>query len=109
MNLFRQVTGWATVLLMTCMLLAAEAPGPWDQPASALAEQIAGVLGPGQATLTIRNVSSIANSDISRIRTLLEKDLKAHGIVLASGESANSVRVTLSQNDRGRLWVAEIA
>ena len=41
------------------------------------------------------------------IRALLEKDLKAHGITTASGESANTIRITLSQNDRERLWVAE--
>src|SRR5205814_7970622 len=36
------------------------------------------------------------------------KDLKAHGITMASGESANSLRITLSQTDRERLWVAEV-
>jgi hypothetical protein len=108
MKLFRLVTGWVSVLLIASALLAATAPGDWNQPASALAEQIAGVLGPGQATLTVRNFSSIANADVSAIRTLLEKDLKAHGVAVAANESANSIRVTLSQNDRERLWVAEI-
>ena len=109
MTLFRWVTGWTSALLMTGALFATPAQVEWEQPAATLADQIAGVLGPGQATLSVRNLSSIANSDIPRIRTLLEKDLKAHGIVLATGESANTVLVTLGQNDRGRLWVAEIA
>jgi hypothetical protein len=107
MKLFRLVTGWASALLMTSALLAA--PGEWDQPASTLADQIAAILGPGQATLSIRNLSSIADSSIPAIRALLEKDLMAHGVAIASGDSANAVRITLSQNDRERLWVAEVA
>ena len=108
MKLFRQVTGWVSALLMGCTLLTAQAAGPWDQPAGALADQIAGVLGPGQATLTVRNLSSIADSDVPFIRALLEKDLKAHSVVIANAESANTIRITLSQNDRERLWVGEI-
>src|SRR6266568_1670335 len=109
MKLFRLVTGWASALMTACALLAAPAPGEWDQPAAGLAEQIAAIIGPGQATLSIGNLSSIANSSVPAIRTLLEKDLKAHGVTVASGDSANIVRITLSQNDRGWLWVAEIA
>jgi hypothetical protein len=106
MMLFRQVTGWASALLMASVLMAQA--GQWDQPGSALADQIAEVLGPGQATLTVRNLSSIGDSSIPAIRSLLEKNLRAHGIAIATGESANSVRITLSENNRERLWVAEI-
>ena len=109
MKLFRRVTGWASALLMAGALLATPAAGQWQQPAAALAEQIAGVLGTGQATLTVRNLSSLADAEVPRIRGLLEQDLKARGIAIASGESANTIRITLSQNDRERLWVAEIA
>lgn len=108
MRLFRRATGWASALLMASALFAATGPGDWEQPAGALAEQIAGVLGPGQAMLSIRNLSSIANTDVPVIRALVERDLKAHGVSIATGESANGIRITLSQNDRERLWVAEI-
>ncbi len=121
MKLFRLGTGCASALLMASLLLgapgldfetweclAASSPNQWQAPAGALAEQIAGVLGPGQATLIVRNLSSIADSDIPIIRTSLEQNLKAHGIAAASGETANLIRITLSQNDRERLWVAEI-
>ena len=108
MKLFRLVTGWASALMATVVLFAAATPAEWDQPAAALAEQIAGVIGPGQATLALRNLSTIAASDLPTIRAVLEKDLKAHGITTASGESANIIRIILSQNDRQRLWVAEV-
>lgn len=108
MRLLRRVTGWASVLLMASALLAAGGPGEWEQPAGTLAEQIASVLGPGQAMLNIRNLSSIANVDVPAIRAMVERDLKAHGVSIATGDSANGIRITLSQNDRERVWVAEI-
>jgi hypothetical protein len=87
----------------------AQAPASsWDQPAETLAGQIAVILGPGQARLTIRNLSSISVDEIPAIRRLLEQDLKAHGIQASGAESANTLRITLSENVRERLWVAEV-
>ena len=88
--------------------MLAAAPGTWEQPASELADQIAAILGPGQAHLTIRNLSSISNDEISVIRRLLVKDLKTHGVVMAGAESANTIRVTLSESARERMLVAEV-
>jgi hypothetical protein len=87
---------------------AAPAPSPWEQPAASLAEQVAGILGPGQAHLTLRNLSTVPNGEIPAIRRLLEQDLKAHGVLASGAESANAIRVTLSENLRERLWVAEV-
>jgi len=87
---------------------ASAATSPWEQPAAALAEQIAGILGPGQAHLTIRNNSRISTDEIPAIRRALEEALKARGVQASGAESANTIRVTLSENIRERLWVAEI-
>lgn len=87
----------------------AQTASPWDQPAAALAEQVAGILGPGQARFTLRNLSTIPTESVPTIQTLLERDLKAHGISLAGEEGANAIRVTLSENTRERLWIAEVA
>jgi hypothetical protein len=84
------------------------APSPWEQPAAALADQIAAVLGPGQAHLNIRNLSSIPADEIPLIQRLLVQDLKTHGITVAGADSANTIRVSLSESARERLWVAEI-
>jgi hypothetical protein len=89
-------------------LAAHAAPNPWEQPAASLAEEIAGILGPGQAQLTIRNLSTIPSDEIPAIRLLLEQDLKSHGVLTSGAEIANSIRVTLSENLRERLWVAEV-
>jgi hypothetical protein len=70
---------------------------------------VADILGPGQAQLTLRNVSRIQASEIPLIRKLLEQDLKSRGVLAGGTESANAIRVTLSENLRERLWVAEVA
>jgi hypothetical protein len=94
--------------VMGLMASAAAAPSQWEQPAAALAEEIAGILGPGQAHLTVRNLSTISTDEIPAIRRLLVQDLKARGVTTSETETANLLRVTLSENLRERLWVAEI-
>lgn len=89
--------------------IAAQTSGPWQQPSAALAGQIAGILGPGQASLTLENRSSIPASELPAIRNLLVQDLQTHGVTTAGPDSANSIRVTLSQSATERLWVAEVA
>jgi hypothetical protein len=103
------------VLVIICIgicglmgLAANAASSPWEQPAADLAEQVAGILGSGQARLTIRNLSNLPTDEIPAIRRLLEADMKAHGVTASGVESANLVRVTLSENQHGRLWVAEV-
>ena len=106
---------WEVVLgvWMFAGLAAGDAQSPqpqsrWAQPAAELAGQIADILGPGQVQLSLRNLSSIQTSEIPAIRKLMEQDLKAHGVLASGAESANAVRVTLSEDARERLWVAEV-
>ena len=107
---------WAVTLgvlgLVRVAVLGAQppqTPSRWAQPAAELAGQITDILGPGQAQVTIRNLSTIETSEIPIIRRLLEQDLKAHGVLPSGAESANAIRVTLSENTHERLWVAEVA
>ncbi len=105
-------TKWLCLLAAFASVLVAHAQigafTQWEKPAAALAEQIAAILGPGQAHLILRNNSRVSNDEIPNIRRLLEQDLKASGIQASGAESANIIRVTLSENIRERLWVAEI-
>ena len=97
--------------LIVMLLLAASqalAASQWDESASALALKIVAVFGAGQARLEIRNQSSLSSQDVAAIRKLLETDLKQHGIVTGANDSADEVRVTLSENLSQRVWVAEI-
>ena len=106
--------GCALLALRLCIALAmlttmrAEAASRWEQPAAQLAAQVAEILGPGQVQMTLVNRSSVEAQELPAIRKLLEQDLKAHGIGVSGVESANTIRVTLSENSRERLWVAEV-
>jgi hypothetical protein len=87
---------------------SAQQQSRWAQPADALANQIAAILGPGQVHLSVRNLSTISPDQLPVIQRLVEEDLKAHGIVTSGEDSASSLRVTFSENARERLWVAEV-
>jgi hypothetical protein len=99
---------WFGLVLALMMSPLAQAAGPWEQPAAQLAAQVAEILGAGQAQLTVSNRSTIAAQELPAIRRLLEQDLRARGVAASGAESANAIRVTLSENVRERLWVAEV-
>lgn len=96
------------VLILLC-LLPAYGTTNWDGPAADLAKQIAASAGPGPVKLLIVNRSSIPTDEIPGIRRILEQDLRAAGVTpVSSSDVPTSIRVTLSQNARQGLWVAEI-
>jgi len=97
----------AVALLLVFLFPTARAAN-WEQPAGELAKQIAALAGPGPVRLTIRNDSSLAASEIPAIRRLLERDLRGFGVVTGGSESATLIRITLSENLQGGLWVAEV-
>ncbi len=99
---------WAVVVVALACLTPAARAAPWEQPAAELAKQIAGLSGPGQAKLTIRNDSGLALTDVETVQRLLQKDLRAWGVAAGDRESATLIRVTLSDNLQGGLWVAEV-
>jgi hypothetical protein len=98
---------WPVVVALMLVLPAAHAAN-WEQPVGDLAKQIAALTGPGSVKLTIRNDSSLASGEIPAIRRLLERDLRGFGVVAGGSESATLIRVTLSENLQGGLWVAEV-
>jgi hypothetical protein len=108
MKLFWMALAVASVLTGAMAQTPSVASSPWEKPAAALAGQIDEILGPGQARLTIRNLSTISNDEIPTIRRLLEQDLKTLGVLASGAESANEIRLTVSENQRGRVWVAEV-
>jgi hypothetical protein len=107
MSLLRQTTKCAILLVIAAAYGHAQ-PTPWDKPAAELARRIADQLGPSSAHLTLRNISAISADSLPVIRRQLAEDLKSAGVTITSGDSANAVRVTLSENGRGGLWIAEI-
>ena len=95
-------------LFLACAPTLYAASGPWDEPAAALAGQVSALMGPGPARIVLSNASSIPDAEVPVIRKLMEQDLKQHGISAGGADSANQLRITLSENARERLWVAEV-
>jgi hypothetical protein len=111
MGITKTKSALALALCLMPALLAgprANAAGRWEQPAAQLAAQVAEILGAGQVQLLVTNRSTVPATEVPAIRRLLEQDLRARGVVASGAESANLVRVTLSENTRERLWVAEV-
>jgi hypothetical protein len=94
--------------LLLCLSAQAWATSAWTDSAQELASKILALTGPGVASLNIRNDSSIPNDQVAEVRRLIESKLKAGGVQLSEKEAASEVRVTLSENTRNYVWIAEV-
>ena len=102
-----------TVIALVAILagtdIYAEAATKWDSATARLAAQITAITGPGNASLTFQNLSSLSPSEVAAIRVPLETQLRAGGVQLRdSANSASEIQVTLSENVRDWLIVAEV-
>ena len=102
-------------LLLLFLLLPSSVGGAQAQNledgARELGRLIVAHVGPMRAlVLNVENASTLDAARVSRARQELESELLSHGvrIVEAPAEGAAPVRVTLSENLRGYLWVAEM-
>jgi hypothetical protein len=94
-----------SVLLQASVALAND----WQAPASQLAERIAAVTGRGAVAVTVVNRSSLTSSDAEEIRGKLFSELASFGVQpFAPEQTVANVEVSLSENLRSYLWVAEI-
>ena len=97
--------------LSLCLMVGATAQASerWDSQLTSFAKKIAAVSGPATATLDMRNLSSLPAEQASSLRRTLESQLRAAGVQLRPEHEASvGIRVTLSTNRRGWLWIAEI-
>lgn len=82
----------------------------WNDAAGELARKIASQSGTRTAmALSVRNLSSLGDSDVAEVRQALRAQLRSLGWRSVARQRATvEVRVTLSENSQGYLWVAEI-
>jgi hypothetical protein len=107
--LARVFAGLACVGMLLAWTPVLRAADGWEAPATELARQIAALTGPGTVSLSIRNNSPIPAAEIPAIRRWLLDGLTTLSITVRPGaDAATVVRVTLSQNARQGLWVAEV-
>jgi len=90
---------------------AGAASSPLADAARQLAAKIAAALPPrATIALEVRNLSSLGAAEVSSARRVLETGLQARGLQFGGSFSDRiPVRVTLSENLDGNLWIAEVA
>jgi hypothetical protein len=117
------MTSGKRLLLLMAVAIAsgafplAQAAMDASQPAAELAKKIAAISGPGPAKLIVNNRSSLTAEEVVEIRKMLERDLRGLGVISQAragvgtrndSEGATTIRITLSANAAGGLWVAEV-
>jgi hypothetical protein len=112
MRLSRRIPRLALTWTFVCILTAAHvrAADHWKESADALAKAIAAQIGsPTTLALTMRNASTLTESDAGAIRQALRSQLRGQGFRFVRTDRAKAeARVTLSENADGYLWIAEI-
>lgn len=99
--------------LLGLFLLVVESPAArasnWSAGEEQLAAKIAAVTGPGAIAVDFVNRSSLSRTDVDEIRRGLLTELAARGVRFVNAEQATAtVRISLSENVRNYVWVAEI-
>lgn len=81
----------------------------WSEPAAKLAREIVAISGPGAASITYKNVSSLPAADVDLAKLAIERNLRAGGVRVTGPESSSAnIQVTFSENVSGYVWVAEV-
>ena len=80
----------------------------WTEPAAQLAREIAVITGPGTVTLTVHNTSSVTADNIPVIKRDLQNELRSAGMRVVATNAAAEIRLTLSENAQGYVWIAEV-
>jgi hypothetical protein len=95
------------LLLASCCANAQTAN--WREPAQQLAGKISAVVGPGAVSLEFANHSSLSRSQEEDIHRVLLQELSVLGLRSVSADAAAAtVHVSLSENLRDYVWVANI-
>lgn len=95
------------LILLVSLALTARAQS-FDEPARALAQKIAAALKTREPVVfSFSTVAAVSPSDAAAARQAVERELSGAGISTAA-QAVVSVAVTLSENLRGWVWVAEI-
>ncbi len=95
-------------LVALALLFCLPATAQWTEPASQLAREIAAITGPGTVTLAVQNISSITPDNVPVIKRDLQNGLRSAGVRVVATNAAADIKLTLSENVAGYVWVAEV-
>src|SRR5512142_2843379 len=97
----------SSVLLVCLAAYAAPATAKWDAPTFELARKIFALSGSGPASFNFQNTSSLPPDAAHAIRRSIQDGLRASGVQFRDA-APTSIKVILSENIRGYLWLAEV-
>jgi DNA polymerase III psi subunit len=107
--MLKNFRGWLLASTFPLFALAYSPAQDFSPGVRQLVSKIAGRSPAGSTSLTVRNRSSLSDSDVASIRAELPRQLEAHGWKLKRPEEVdNSISVTLSENVSNYVWTAEI-
>ena len=95
-------------ILLCLVIVPAFGAEKWEGAATELSRRIVALAGSGPLSLDLRNASSLSPDQVASIRRSIESDLRSRGVAVRDAGST-SVRITLSENFRGWLWIVEVA
>ncbi|HLK34637.1 MAG TPA: hypothetical protein VKT29_16195 [Terriglobales bacterium] len=104
----RNCTGLIFGIVVGLLLTLPAAATDWNTPATALAQKIATITGPGAIALETTNRSSLTAAEVNQARSNLIAELQSNGVQVVTSGQAASVLVTFSETATNYLWVAEI-
>jgi hypothetical protein len=95
------------LLLITALPLCGADPA--QNPPAEFASRILAITGPGSISFNIRNSSPMDADQLRVVQSAIETEVRRQGLnIVAAGNATSDVRVTISQNSHGWLWIAEI-
>ncbi len=95
-----------TLLLAHALLVNADT---WAALEDQFAEKIISVTGPGALAVEVTNRSSLTNAEVETIRRGIMTGLGSFGArFVASDQAAASVNISLSEDLKNYVWIAEI-
>jgi len=100
----------AITFVVLCVLLCAPVRATdFRTPEEQLSRKIAAVTGPGALVVNIVNRSSVAQAEFEQIRRGVLNELALVGVrAVGAEQSAGAIEISLSENLREYVWVAEI-
>lgn len=100
---------YCTIICFTLTSTSIAAANDWSLPSRQLAQKVAALTGPGVVAVTTANRSSLDKKDCDTISGRIRSELEVMGVrEVPPEQAAASVQITLSENPRLYVWVAEI-
>lgn len=100
----------SVAMIVVCLAaLSALGAEKWDTASAEASRRIVALAGNGPLSFEVRNASSVPQDQVAVIRRAIDANLRSQGVQLRdAAQGFATVRVTLSENIQGWVWIIEI-